>query len=143
MKKIPLLIVLLSNVVMGQGQFEDRKVQEVVINFFEALSENDAGKMQEFVSADFTILEHGVIWTMDSVMALTRRPRPSGFKRTNHLDFFQTVLNKSMAFVSYHNMAEISTAEAKRTVKWLESAVLVKEDHRWKLKMLHSTRLKQ
>jgi ketosteroid isomerase-like protein len=142
MKIIPLLLFLLSDVLPGQAQSENRKVQDVVVNFFEALSASDLPGMQEYVTSDFTILEHGVIWTMDSVVALTTKAKPPGFKRINHFDFFQTVLRKDMAFVSYHNMAEVRTAEADRTVKWLESAVLVKEGRRWKVKMLHSTRLK-
>jgi hypothetical protein len=140
MKVIVLFFLLSPNVLWAQSD-KDRQVQQPIIDFFEGLSENDLDKMRQCVSEDFTILEHGVIWTMDTIMALGKKPRPAGFKRLNEFDFFQTEISKDMAFVSYHNRAEISTPAQTRTVKWLESAVLVRDGKRWKIKMLHSTRL--
>ena len=134
-----LLLFLCSHVVMGQA--DSRRVHDVVVGFFEALSTYDLPGMEKCVTADFTLLEDGVIWTMDTVAALTGKPRAAGFKRLNHFDFFETMVKKDMAFVSYHNMAEITTTTGKRTVKWLESAVLVKEGKHWKIRMMHSTRL--
>jgi hypothetical protein len=46
-----------------------------------------------------------------------------------------------MAFVSYWNTADIRSNKKDRKVKWLESAVLVMDKGRWKVKMLHSTRV--
>ncbi|MGC1240524.1 MAG: nuclear transport factor 2 family protein [Chryseosolibacter sp.] len=141
MKVTALLFFLSSHIVLAQGQPEETQVQQVIINFFEGLSENDLDGMRQCVSDDFTILEHGVVWTMDTIVALTTNPRPDGFKRLNEFDFFQSMVSGNMAFVSYHNKAEITMPGKRRTVRWLESAVLVKEGGRWKIKMLHSTRL--
>lgn len=140
MKVIALLFFLSSNILWAQRN-ADHQVQRPIIDFFEGLSENDLDRMRHCVSDDFTILEHGVIWTMDTIVELTRKPRPAGFKRLNEFDFFQTEISKDMAFVSYHNRAEIRTPGQARTVKWLESAVLVRDGKRWRIKMLHSTRL--
>lgn len=140
MKVIALVFLLSSNILWAQRN-ADHQVQQPIIDFFEGLSENDLDRMRQCVSEDFTILEHGVIWTMDTIVALAKKPRPSGFKRLNEFDFFQTETSKDMAFVSYHNRAEIRTPGQTRTVKWLESAVLVRDGKRWKIKMLHSTRL--
>ena len=46
-----------------------------------------------------------------------------------------------MAWVSYWNKAEIRREDQLRTVVWLESAVMVRENDRWKIQLLHSTRL--
>lgn len=139
MKVIALLLFLSSNILWAQRT--DHQVQQPIIDFFEGISENDLDRMRHCVTDDFTILEHGVIWTMDTVVTLTKKPRPAGFKRLNSFDFFQTEVSDDMAFVSYHNSAEIITPGRTRSVKWLESAVLVREGNRWKIKMLHSTRL--
>lgn len=141
MKILILILLLLSNIVFGQGISEQRKVQEVVINLFEALSENNLIKMQTYMTPDIKILEHGVIWNMDTIVALTRKPRPANFRRINTIDFFQTEVTNNFAFVAYNNRADISSSNGERKVTWLESAVLVRESGEWKVKMLHSTRV--
>ena len=115
----------------------------MVVLFFQGLSERNLDKMRSCTTRDFTILEHGVIWNIDTLGAFAAKPLPAGFKRINTFDFFQADVRKDMAFVSYRNKAEISTPGQLRTVQWLESAVFIKEGKSWKLKMLHSTRLPQ
>lgn len=139
--KLIVSLVFITNIVLAQSPSEDQKVQDVVVSFFEGLSERNMEKMQECTTPDFTILEHGVIWNIDTLVAFAGRPVPAGFKRINTFDFFQTEVRKDMAFVSYRNKADISKPGEQRTVQWLESAVFVKEGKAWKMKMLHSTRL--
>lgn len=134
-------LLFITNTLLAQPPSEDHKVQEVVVRFFEGLTERNLEKMQECTTPDFTILEHGVIWNIDTLVALASRPVPADFKRFNTFDFFQTEISKDMAFVSYRNKAAISKSGEQRTVQWLESAVFVKEGKSWKMKMLHSTRL--
>lgn len=136
-------LLFMTNMTLAQPPSDVQKVQEVVVRFFEGLSERKLEKMQECTTPDFTILEHGVIWNIDTLVAFASRPVPAGFKRINTFDFFQTEVRKDMAFVSYRNKADISKPGEQRTVQWLESAVFVKEGKSWKMKMLHSTRLPQ
>jgi ketosteroid isomerase-like protein len=142
MIKILTLIFFFSfNIAIAQTLSEERKVQQVLVMFFDALSENDLAGMQKYMTPDIRILEHGVIWNMDTVVALASKPRPANFKRINTINFFQTEVRNEFAFVSYNNKADISSANGERKVTWLESAVLVKEGGEWKVKMLHSTRI--
>jgi hypothetical protein len=115
--------------------------QQVIELVFEALSDGNMTKMEQAVTPDIKILEHGVVWTLDTVRLYLSKKRPGDFKRINSFEFFQTEIKDNMAFVSYHNRADIHANNKDRTVKWLESAVLVKENNSWKVKMLHSTRL--
>ena len=65
----------------------------------------------------------------------------AGIKRINKFQFIKTEQNGDIAWVSYHNTAEFSLNEKQQTINWLESAVLRKENGRWKIKLLHSTRV--
>jgi ketosteroid isomerase-like protein len=48
------------------------------------------------------------------------------------------------AWGSYYNEATIRVADGTvRNVQWLESAVLIKQGNDWKIKLLHSTRIRQ
>jgi hypothetical protein len=124
-----------------QGTNDAVEVQRVIELMFEALSSGSVPQMEQAVTPDVKILEHGVVWTIDTVRSYLSKKRPADFKRINTFDFFQTEIRGTMAFVSYHNRADIHANAKDRTVKWLESAVLVKDKHVWKIKMLHSTRL--
>jgi hypothetical protein len=141
--KIPFAFILLLSfqVCSAQHNSNTLKPEDVIRQVFEALSDGNLEKMEQVVTPDIKILEHGVVWTMDSIRFYVAKKRPADFKRINSLDFFQSEISEKMAFVSYHNRADIHANNKDRTVKWLESAVLVKEKNVWKVKMLHSTRL--
>ncbi|HEX6226881.1 MAG TPA: nuclear transport factor 2 family protein [Chryseolinea sp.] len=139
--KLLVFAVCLTTSCFAQDQTERQQVQDVVRRIFEGFSNGSLTMIGEAVTPDVKILESGEVWTLDTIAAYFRRPRPADFKRTNTLDFFQTEVEGRMAFVSYHNTARIHANGKDRIVKWLESAVLVREDKAWKVKMLHSTRL--
>ena len=136
------LLFLISTTLFAQKQTEQQQVQQVLRLVFEAFSEGSVAKMEQALTADVKILETGEVWTLDTVRSYFARPRPADYKRLNTLDFFQTEVEGKMAFVSYHNTAAIHANGKDRMVKWLESAVLVREGKSWRVKMLHSTRLK-
>ena len=135
------LLFLISTTLFAQKQTEQQQVQQALLLVFEAFSEGSVAKMEQALTADVKILETGEVWTLDTVRSYFARPRPADYKRLNTLDFFQTEVEGKMAFVSYHNTAAIHANGKDRMVKWLESAVLVKQGKSWRVKMLHSTRL--
>ena len=137
-----LFILFVTSPALAQKQTEQQQVQQVLRLVFEAFSEGSVAKMEQALTPDVKILETGEVWTLDTIRSYFARPRPTDFKRINTLDFFQTEVEGKMAFVSYHNTAAIHANGKDRMVKWLESAVLVKQGKSWKVKMLHSTRLK-
>ena len=141
--KLLIFVICFTSTALAQTQSEEQKVEQVVHLVFEALSEGNIVKMEQAVTPDVKILETGEIWTLDTMRSYFRKPRPADFKRVNKLDFFQTEVRNKMAFVSYHNTADIHANGNDKTVKWLESAVLIKDDKIWKVKMLHSTRLEK
>jgi hypothetical protein len=141
------LLILLFGIFFSSSAYSQQKTntvlqpQQVIELVFEALSDGSMTKMEQAVTPDIKILEHGVVWTLDTVRLYLSKKRPADFKRVNTFEFFQTEISDTMAFLSYHNRADIHANNKDRTVKWLESAVLVKENNSWKVKMLHSTRL--
>lgn len=136
-----ILILLYFTASESKQPSEEAKVQQVIHTVFEAFSSGSTITIEQVVTADVKILEHGEVWTLDTVRVHFKKPRPADFKRINTLEFFQTEITDNMAFVSYYNTANVHVNNKDRVVKWLESAVLVKESEKWKVKMLHSTRI--
>ena len=87
-------------------------------------------------------MEDGAVWNMDTLTNKLSPLKTISFSRTNHLDFIQTEVKGTTAWVAYNNTADMNVKGQKRNVRWLESAVLVKEGKEWKVQLLHSTTLK-
>ncbi len=122
---------------------EAQIVNQVIIDSFEnALSTYDLDQLDTYYTKDFLLLEDGVVWNLDTVRhyfekALEREEIP---KRVNTFDFIETKVSNDQAWVAYDNKAEfLVNNKIVRSVHWLESAVLIKDDDKWKIRMLHST----
>jgi hypothetical protein len=63
-------------------------------------------------------------------------------QRINKFEFITIEQKDNIAWVSYNNSADFRLGEKQQTKKWLESAVLVRTKGRWKIQMLHSTKIK-
>ncbi len=118
----------------------EKAVQQAVKNMFEALSNRDSIALKEYCAKDMLLFEYGQQWTLDTLIrkAITLNTAID-FKRTNSFDFIATQVDQKMAWVSYYLQSVIATQDKKTTLRWVETVVLVNEDKKWKLKVLHST----
>jgi len=121
-------------------------IQDVFDNIW---SGTDTSQVRRFHTEDFVILEHGEVWTNDTIrnwqLSQATNKRPDAPTRLNSFDFFRTEQNGNEIWMAYHNTAHFVNA-AKDTVgrfNWLESGVAVRTDEGWKLRMMHSTRMRR
>ena len=104
----------------------------------------DSSAIPRYHTDDFIILEHGEVWDNDTIRAyirsqLQREGRP---ERKNRMEYIAMEKYGNSIQMAYHNYAEFVRADtlvARR--QWLESAVAVKTEEGWRLKMMHSTRV--
>src|SRR5215203_1954438 len=122
-------------------QKEKDSIEASISRFFDGLSEINPDKLKAYATADFILLEEGQVWNMDTLITRVTAPRNPGMRRINKFEFIKTEQTGNIAWVSYHNTADFSLNEKQQRVQWLESAVLRKESGRWKIKLLHSTRI--
>ena len=124
----------------GSTTAADHPAFQPVKELFAAMSRHDGQAMQETSTADFQLLEHGEVWTMQKLVEAVQ-PKGKPYQRKN---FFQQIRSRqkgNVAWISYWNKAEIIREQNVRTVVWLESAVVVQEQDQWKVQLMHSTRL--
>jgi len=135
-------LLLLLSVLPTYAQAEKDSIKHTIVQFFEGLSKVDPEHIKAYSSSDFYLLEDGEIWNMDTLIkAVTGGVNP-GMQRINSFQFEKIEQTGSTAWVSYFNTAVFKLKDRQVTVKWLESAVLLKEKKKWKIWMLHSTKLK-
>lgn len=134
------LLVLFTNKPFAQN--EKDSVEASISGFFDGLSTFNNDKMRDYTTADFLLLEDGLVWNLDTLINKIAPRKNMGIERINKFQFIKTELIGSTAWVSYYNTADLKLGDKQQTIRWLESAVLMKEKGRWRIKMLHSTRMK-
>jgi mannose-6-phosphate isomerase-like protein (cupin superfamily) len=122
----------------------EQEAQQAVIKVFDALSNRDAVSLRSNCTSDVRFYEYGEAWTADSLVnkAITRNTA-ADFKRTNRLDFVSTTVKEDVAWITYNLNSEITSKGKNFVVHWLETVVLVREEKKWKVKVLHSTLIKK
>ncbi|HEX8609238.1 MAG TPA: nuclear transport factor 2 family protein [Pedobacter sp.] len=138
-----LFLVLVTGMsVKAQVAKDKKQIEASIISFFEGMSVTSETQMKAELTPDFILVEHGLIWNADSLITHLKPMIGRNVKRVNRLVFDITSQTGDLATVVYHNSADFITGEKKQTVNWLESAVVVRQAGRWKIKLLHSTTLK-
>jgi len=148
MRKIAFLIIAISFSIQLNAQQaftkDQKEVQQTVINLFESLSNRDSVSLKKYCATDIILFEYGNKWNVDTLIlkAITLNTA-SDFKRINSIDFVSTVVNGKAAWANYHLHSEITRDGKQSNVQWIETVVAVKEDKKWKIKVLHSTLLQR
>ncbi len=123
---------------------KEQKVQQVVTDLFQALTDRDFDKLKVNCTADIIVLENGVIWSLDTLQdKIDLSKAIPDFNRVNTIEITDTRIKGKTAWVSYHNRADYIRNGKKSYVQWLESVVLVKEGRKWRVQLLHSTVVKR
>ena len=139
MKSMLLLLVFSLFASPLFAQKDKAAIEAAIVKFFDGLTEVDNNKLKATTTDDFLLLEHGEVWNMDTLVhKLTQSKNPNRI-RVNSFDFFKTEQKDDVAWVSYFNTADFTMGDRKQSVRWLESAVLVRQGKEWKIKQLHST----
>ncbi len=131
-----MLIFLLLGSATGWAQKDS--IEATIVRFFDGLSERSAEKIREQATSDMLLLEQGEVWNLDTLIHYVTGAREK-FDRINSFEFIRTVQQGDIAWVSYHNKAEFIRGDKRRSIHWLESAVLTRENGRWKIRQMHST----
>lgn len=149
MKKL-LFVAVISLIsicnVRSQGKLNEKQqsVQKVIIDMFQALSDRDADKLKSNCTPDFVLLENGIVWNLDTLTQKNNQNKAiTDFNRINTIDFIETKVRNNMAWTTYNNQAEVTKNGQHSLIKWLETAVLIKEGKIWKIEVLHSTLIKR
>ena len=128
-----------------QKQMDIDSVKGLISKSFQDIwSDLDSTKIKNHHTTDYFLLENGVVWNNDSISNFMIKARiradKQQFHRINRFDFLKTVHNQSTIWIAYDNFGTwIKENDTLQTAHWLESAVAIKEDGKWKIQQLHST----
>jgi len=116
-------------------------VKAAIQENYAAYSSFDEARYRRTTTDDFLLLEHGELIDREGDVANMAKPG-TGFRRTDRFDFDSVKIHGDVAWAVYTLKSGIhDDKRGTREREWLESAVLRREDGRWKVALLHSTRV--
>ncbi len=144
MKKVWCILFVMSITSMVKAQekkaTDAHDVQQTVIDLFDALSNRDSVMLKANCTADILIFEDGKVWNIDTMMGvIIALKKLNDYTRINKIEFIHTEIHNDVAWTTYHNQADITVNGKNRSVKWVETVILIRDGKKWRIKILHST----
>lgn len=132
---------------------EGIEVQSVIENMYEDIySKSKINKIEDYFSNDATIFSDGEVFDFElwksfiknlSENLSAENQNGNVLERINHFDFLNILVSGNYASIAYKKTEDFIYNGTKLVqLNWLESADLVKENNNWKIKFLHTTRIK-
>jgi ketosteroid isomerase-like protein len=117
-------------------------IKQLLVDWYAAYSSQkiDEAHYRELMAEEYALLENGTIMGVeDDLKAM--RTRPPGYRRTDAFDFRSVRLHGDLAYATYFLESDMVDDTRSGHRKWLESAIVRRVDGRWRIALLHSTRI--
>lgn len=138
---VPLLLVFVACRTTDDLEAEQASVEHSLQGFFRAISESDFDALRASTTADYVLLEDGLVWNTDSLVAAVEDLQEGGLTISYSFADREVYVHGPIAWMTYRNTGVLSGAAGADTLRWLESAVFRKEGGSWRMALLHSTRV--
>jgi ketosteroid isomerase-like protein len=132
-----LLTAAFAQLIFG-AQSESQRVEQTIQGFFKALSASDFQAVRNLCREDFVLFEDGRILSLAEFIEHMKTYAGKGSISYSLTDIKPTV-EPPFAWATLRNKATISIVGLPPAMEWIESAVLKKQNGRWKIAFYHSS----
>jgi len=122
-------------------QVELQKIENVLQNYFNAISKFDYQGMRDQCTEDYLLFEDGEVWTVEDHINFLKQYEG----RAEIVYTFEDVKQNfegSVAWITHRNKAAAKIDGQPVNFEWIESATFKKHNDAWKMAILHSTTAK-
>ena len=146
--KLPILVAVLALTGCGQDETsacsplpQDRdEVKRTVEAFFDALREDDVAAFRLATTASFDSFDGGKRYPGTELADEVRDAHARGVEINWSIGKLDTKIQCDVAWSSWENDGSAGIPPDVIPVRWLESAVLVRDNGNWKIDFFHSHR---
>jgi len=133
---------LAAPVQAGDSAEGDRaRVVESLRSMYAALATDDAAAFHAVTAPGFHAFEGGKRFTGDALLELIKAAHAAGKVFVWTITEPEVAVEGNVAWISYVNKGSLQDASGPHDLQWLESAVLRREGHAWRIVFFHSTRV--
>ena len=116
------------------------EIERTVHAFFDALGKEDRVAFQRLTTTSFYSFDAGKRFPGTKLVDVVRDAHARGVQLNWSIGPLDTKLSCDVAWSAWENVGSAGIPPDVRPVRWLESAVLVRQDGRWKIDFFHSQR---
>lgn len=115
-------------------------IERTVHAFFDALRQEDAAAFQRLTTSSFYAFDVGKRYTGTELLDVVKDAHDRGVKLNWSVGPLDTDLGCDVAWSAWENVGSAGIPPDVKPVRWLESAVLVRQNGDWKVDFFHSQR---
>ncbi len=115
-------------------------IEGTVHAFFDALRKDDKAAFQRLITSSFYSFDGGKHYVGTELVEVVRDAHARGVQLNWSVGPLDTNLGCDMAWSAWENVGSAGIPPDVRPVRWLESAVLVRQNGKWKVDFFHSQR---
>jgi Domain of unknown function (DUF4440) len=121
---------------------EDKgRVVETIRQMYAAAAKDDLDGFHRVTTAEFFAFDGGRRFDGDSLMNLIKTAHDAGKRYEWKVTAPEVHLTCNDAWIAYTNRGSLQDESGTKSLTWLESAFLRKEEGGWKIQFFHSTRV--
>jgi ketosteroid isomerase-like protein len=126
----------------GDAAEDDRaRAVESLRSMYAALTTDDAAAFHAVTASGFYAFEGGKRFTGDALLDLIKAAHAAGKVFVWTVTEPEVAVDGNVAWITYVNKGSLQDASGPKDLQWLESAVLRREAHGWRIVFFHSTRV--
>ena len=143
MRKLLLFSLFLVTIQIHSQTADEQKLKDLIQQSFDNIfSKMDKDMIANYYTEDYILLEQGEVWDIEKLKSYLSPDNLQGMLRVNEFNFIEVNVIGDIAWLAYHNEATfLKDDQQVGELKWLESAMAIRTENGWRLKMLHSTRI--
>ena len=116
------------------------EIEQTVHAFFDALRKEDKVAFQRLTTTSFYSFDGGERYSWTELVDVVRDAHARGVQLNWSIGPLDTKLRCDAAWSAWENVGSAGIPPDVRPVRWLESAVLVRQNGNWKIDFFHSHR---
>lgn len=126
------------------AQEDSTEIAQLIRDDYATMQTNDTVAHLKNVTADYVLIEHDQVWDLKMEFdSIYRSPVKKTSTRTDHFNFRSIKVYDDFAYAIWLLRSDMVRNGESFSRNWNESGVLRKEDGRWKIALIHSTRIWQ
>jgi ketosteroid isomerase-like protein len=110
-------------------------------SMYVAATNDDLAQFHTVAAPDFYAFDGGKRFSGDALMELIKTAHAAGKMYVWRVTEPEVHIEGDMAWITYTNHGSIRDASGTKPMRWLESAVLGKQNGGWRIRFFHSTRV--
>src|SRR4030095_4415098 len=139
--RLLIFFLLVSIKIFSQEKNDSTEIIQLLKDDYKTMDNMDIKKHIGNCTDDYLLIENGEIWSMAKEADYYKQNAQRVIDRKDHFDFKYINLLGNTAYAVYNLRSDI-TENGKLTQKnWNESVIFRKIDGKWKIALIHSTKI--